>query len=145
MMWHQNVKVKRLSDSAVIPKYAKNGDAGLDLIATSKTLNELFIEYGTGLAFEIPEGYVGLVFPRSSISKYHLDLANSVGVIDSSYRGEVMVRFKKTLDRPYANVYNIGDKICQLIIIPYPSIELTQVDELSNTERGSGGFGSTGA
>ncbi len=138
------INVKKLNDQAVIPKYAKSGDAGLDLIATSKTETELFVEYGTSLAFEIPEGYVGYIFPRSSISKYHLDLANSVGVVDSGYRGEVMVRFKKTLDRPHANLYNVGDKVCQLIVMPYPKVELVEVSDLSNTERGSGGFGSSG-
>lgn len=139
-----NIKIKKLRPEATIPKYAKSGDAGLDLIATSKTETELYIEYGTGLSFEIPDNHVGLIFPRSSISKYHLNLANSVGVVDSGYRGEVMVRFKKTLDRPHANMYNVGDRVCQLIVMPFPKVKLVEVEELSDTERGDGGFGSSG-
>lgn len=138
------VKIKRLSDNAVVPKYAKSGDAGLDLVATSKDENEMFVEYGTGLALELKDGYVGLLYPRSSISKYHLVLANSVGVIDSGYRGEIKVRFKKTSNNAYETLYNVGDKICQLIVMPFPKIELEEVTELTNTERGAGGFGSSG-
>lgn len=138
------VKIKKLNESAVIPKYAKSGDAGLDLTATWKQENSLYVEYGTGLAIEIPEGYVGLLFPRSSISKYHLSLANAVGVVDENFRGEICLRFKKTIDNSYENIYNVGDKVAQLIIMPYPQIELVEVDDLSTTERGSGGFGSSG-
>lgn len=138
------VKVKKLNENAVIPKYAKDGDAGMDLVATSVTENDLYIEYDTGLAFEIPEGYVGLVFPRSSLSKYHLSLANAVGVVDSGYRGSVTARFKKTLDQAHANKYNVGDKIAQIIIMPYPTIEFEETDSLSSTERGAGGYGSSG-
>lgn len=139
------VKMKRLTKDAVIPKYAKEGDAGLDLVSTSKDENEMFVEYGTSLAMEIPEGYVGLIFPRSSISKYHLSMANAVGVVDSGYRGEVKVRFKKTSTNAYETLYNVGDKVCQLIVLPYPNIEVEEVTDLSNTERGAGGFGSSGA
>ena len=139
------INIKRLNENAVIPQYAKDGDAGCDLVATSKTETELYIEYGTSLAFEIPEGYVGLVFPRSSISKYHLDLANSVGVVDSGYRGEVTARFKKTSNTAYQTIYNVGDKICQLIVLPYPKIEFLETQELTKTVRGAGGYGSTGA
>lgn len=138
------IKTKKLHENAIIPTYAKDGDAGLDLTATSIEENTLFVEYGTSLAVEIPEGYVGFIFPRSSISKYHLSLANAVGVIDSGYRGEIKVRFKKTLDMPHANVYNVGDKVCQLIVMPYPRVTLEEVDELSDTERGVTGFGSSG-
>jgi dUTP pyrophosphatase len=138
------LKVKKLTETATIPFYSKKGDAGLDLIATSKEENAMFVEYGTGLAFEIPPGFVGYIFPRSSISKYHLSLANSVGVIDSGYRGEVKVRFKKTTNSLYETLYNVGDKVCQLIVMPVPIVELEQVEELSNTERGAGGFGSSG-
>jgi dUTP pyrophosphatase len=138
------VKIKKLNNLAVVPSYAKSGDAGLDLTATSRTENSLYVEYGTSLALEIPDGFVGLVFPRSSISKYHLCLANAVGVVDSNYRGEVMLRFKKTIDNSYEHIYNVGDRVGQLIIMPYPSIELVEVDDLSATVRGSGGFGSSG-
>ena len=139
------LKIKKLNDNATTPFYSKPGDAGMDLVATSKDENAMFIEYGTGLAMELEDGYVGLIFPRSSISKYHLDMANSVGVIDSGYRGEVKVRFKKTSTNAYETVYNVGDKICQLIVMPFPKVEIEEVAELSNTERGAGGFGSSGA
>jgi dUTP pyrophosphatase len=137
------VKIKRLHKDAVIPSYAKAGDAGLDLVATSIiSFDKEQVTYGTGIAIEIPEGYVGLVFPRSSIRKYEQYLSNSVGVIDSGYRGEIQATFNS---RYYADLkYKVGDKIAQILIMPYPSIEFEETDELSSTERGDGGFGSTG-
>jgi len=136
------IKIKKLNQAVTIPQYAKDGDAGLDLIATKIMWEtDKDITYGTDIALEIPYGYVGFIFPRSSIRKYGLVLANSVGVIDSGYRGEVQISFKKTSQISH---YNIGDKIAQLIILPYPQIELIEAEELSNTERGSDGFGSTG-
>lgn len=170
------VKVKKLNENAVIPSYAKPGDAGMDLVATSRVFDKYGnVEYGTGLAMEIPEGYVGLIFARSSISKQDLSLANAVGVIDSGYRGEIKFKFKPTLsymdfgatedvhgvgkesdtfdyvgiagdiqkDSIKASIYKVGDRIGQIIIMPYPSIQLVESDELSDTERGAGGFGST--
>jgi dUTP pyrophosphatase len=137
------VNVKKLSDKAVMPQYAKPGDAGMDMTATSLIRNEVYYEYGTDIAVEIPEGYVGLLFPRSSISKTKQILANHVGVIDSGYRGEIKFRFKK-LAWDNGEVYNVGDRIGQLIIIPYPQVELVEVDELSSSDRGEGGYGSTG-
>jgi dUTP pyrophosphatase len=137
------VRFKKLSEKAVTPKYAKPGDAGMDMVATSLVKSEVFYEYGTDIAVEIPEGYVGLVFPRSSISKTKQILANHVGVVDSGYRGEIKFRFKK-LDWDNGEVYEIGDKIGQLVIIPYPTIELEEVSELSETNRGNGAFGSSG-
>jgi dUTP pyrophosphatase len=138
------VNIKKISENAVIPSYAKEGDAGLDLVATSIVNEEAFqITYGLGVAMEIPEGFVGLVFPRSSIRKYDLSLTNCVGVIDSGYRGELQATFRK--ERGVASrKYEVGDKICQIMIIPYPPIEFNEVNELSDTERGDGGFGSTG-
>jgi dUTP pyrophosphatase len=169
------VNIKKLHPDAVIPVYAKPGDAGLDLTAISKRVetgideNGEYIEYGTGLAIEIPEGYVGLVFPRSSVSKKDLFLANAVGVIDSGYRGEIKLRYKLkqqfdeliNYEHPtrmisdiieyalddrqyYANIYAVGDKVGQLIIMPYPQVELVEVSELASSDRGEGGFGSTG-
>ena len=136
------VKIKKLGPGAVIPRYAKQGDAGLDLVATSRRMDRKgFVEYGTQLALEIPTGYVGLVFPRSSISKLKMTLVNSVGVIDSSYRGEILLRFKPT--QVGHGIYEIGDKVAQLVIIPYPQVEFEEVEELDETDRGSGGFGST--
>ena len=148
------VKVKKLNENAVIPIYAKSGDAGLDLTATSKFFDAYGnICYGCGLAFEIPQGYVGLVFPRSSVSKKQISLSNAVGVIDSGYRGEVVMKFKPSLAldsgqcvteiHTYGN-YNVGDRVAQMIIMPYPNIELEESDELSETERNDGGYGSTG-
>ncbi len=151
------VKIKKLNPNAVIPSYAKIGDAGMDLVATEilKDTPEQ-ITYGIGIALEIPEGFVGLVFPRSSIRKTGLQLSNSVGVIDSGYRGEIQATFNKVFggDRFYDETklteitsndfYKVGDRIAQIMIIPYPSIQFVEADELSDSERGDGGFGSTG-
>ena len=141
------VNIKRLHPNAVIPTYAKEGDAGMDLVATS-VISETHtqITYGLGIALEIPNGFVGLVFPRSSIRKTRLQLSNSVGVIDSGYRGELQATFNKittTLENQ-KNDYKVGDRIAQIMIIPYPSIDFQEVEYLSNTQRGEGGFGSTG-
>jgi len=137
------IKVKKLHPEAVIPVYAKQGDAGLDLTAISEEWNEdnTMVTYGTGLAIEIPEGYVGLLFPRSSVCKTTLNLSNSVGVIDSGYRGEIMFKFRYIEE---GMVYDVKDRVGQLLILPYPSIELEEAEELSSTERGKGGYGSTG-
>jgi dUTP pyrophosphatase len=138
------INIKKINPNAVTPTYAKVGDAGMDLVATKIISNGTFdVTYGTGLAMEIPEGFVGLVFPRSSIRNTELTLSNSVGVIDSGYRGEIQATFKKTngLD---SIAYRVGDRICQIMIIPHPTIEFEEVNELNNTERGEGGFGSTG-
>lgn len=151
------VNVKKLDSNAVLPTYAKHGDAGMDLTATSKSYDEHGnVVYGTGLAFEIPAGYVGLLFPRSSNTKKDLILGNSVGVIDSGYRGEVVFKFKLTMNcqkfekAKYdgangfdLDAYSVGDRIGQIIIMPYLQIEFNLVDELSTTDRGVGGFGST--
>jgi len=140
-----NIKIKKLHPNAVIPSYSKEGDAGLDLIAVTMTsVNEEnygYLEYDTGISMEIPEGHVGLVFPRSSISHTGLILANAVGVVDSNYRGPIKCRFKAI---PNSNVYNSGDRVAQLIILPIPQVTFEEVEELSTTERGSKGFGSTG-
>lgn len=128
------------------PSYAKNGDAGIDLIAVKVIKEEVDqIIYDTGVSLEIPLGYVGLVFPRSSIRKKSLLMTNSVGVIDSGYRGNIQCTFNKTetcIDDSYK--YVIGDRICQLVIIPYPKINLIPVKSLSKTDRGVSGHGSTG-
>ena len=137
------VKIKKLHQDAVIPSYAKHGDAGVDLysIRMDKDKNRNDVHY-TGLAIEIPEGYVGLLFPRSSISKTSCCLRNSVGVIDSGYRGEIMLKFGFSSN---LGCYKVGDRVGQLIIMPYPQVQFEEVEELSDTDRGSGGFGSTGA
>lgn len=179
------IKIKKLNEKAVIPTYAHATDAGLDLTATSVKRDftkDVFI-YGTGLAIEIPKGYVGLLFPRSSNRNTEAYMTNHVSVIDAGYRGEVMVCYKNRTATTIAdeisdiatdgyelidknNIYSghdtlvetilennrnaikqpyeVGDRIAQLIIIPYPCIEFEEVDELSDSDRGTNGHGSTG-
>lgn len=167
------VKFKKLVPEAVIPSKAHSSDAGFDMVATKVNITENYVEYETGIATAIPEGHVGLLFPRSSNSKKDLLLANSVGILDSSYRGDIKFRFKrilmpiiqdeittssindvstsacdtkKTPRLIYRDdyIYQVGDRIGQLIIMPYPEIQFTEVDELDQTDRGKGGFGSSG-
>lgn len=140
------VKFKRLNDLAVLPTFARKGDAGMDLVATSFSVDEFgnFV-YGTGIAGEIPDNYVGLIFPRSSVTKYGFIMANCVGVWDSGYRGEVFVKFKKLVNENGSEeVYKIGDKIAQVVFLELPKIEVLEVENLSKSERGEGAFGSTG-
>jgi dUTP pyrophosphatase len=138
------VKVKKLDSSAVVPTYSKVGDAGMDLTITREIENTTFsVSYGFGIAMEIPKGFVGLIFPRSSIRNQDLILSNCVGVIDSGYRGELQATFKKTYGLDSIK-YKVGERGAQIVILPYPTIYMTEVPELSNTERGDGGFGSTG-
>lgn len=135
------INIKKLNEKAVIPSYARKGDAGLDLVAIKREkINHTYIKYGTGISIEIPKGYVGYIFPRSSCYKQRQLMSNSVGVIDSGYRGEITVVMQ---GNPIES-YNVGDRIAQLIIMPYPTIEFEEVDSLSETERGEGGYGSTG-
>jgi dUTP pyrophosphatase len=148
------INIMTLDDKAVVPKYAKDGDAGLDLTATSFKQDEYGnVVYGTGLAMEIPEGYVGLIFPRSSNSKKDLYLTNHVGVVDSGYRGEIMFKFRptpqltassKTHDYGKAGIYGVGERVGQMVIMPYPQIEFNPVLVLSDSDRGTGGYGSSG-
>lgn len=141
------VKIKKLVENAVIPTYAKEGDAGLDLHAISYECTENGHVYGTGISIEIPKGYVGLVFPRSSNRRTQAYLTNSVGVIDSGYRGEIMVTYKNrsTLqDNAQFAPYKVGERVAQLIIVAYPEIKFVEVEDLSETERGTGGHGHTG-
>jgi dUTP pyrophosphatase len=138
------IKVKKLDPNAVVPSYSKVGDAGMDLTITKEIENTSFsVSYGFGIAMEIPKGFVGLVFPRSSVRNQELVLSNCVGVIDSGYRGELQATFKKTngLD---SLKYKVGERGAQIIILPYPQVFMTEVPELSDSERGEGGFGSTG-
>lgn len=163
------VQFKKLVPEAQKPKFGKPGDAGADLVAITVESVERFrdgqIVYGTGIAVEIPEGMVGLIFPRSSIRNYDLVMSNSVGVIDSGYRGEIFITFNVRSEHKILNategvdtvedilvhvenedfkIYKEGDRIAQLVIVPVPLIQYTEVDELSETERGTGGHGSTG-
>lgn len=148
-MKHIEVRIKKLVPEAVIPRYAKDGDAGMDMVATSITVTDMYIEYGTGISIEIPKGYFGDMRPRSSISNYDLILANAPGTVDSGYRGEIKFRFKKTYEKILngardAKYYNVGDKIGQIIITEFPLVVFNEVKELEESARGAGGFGSSG-
>lgn len=157
-----DVKIKKLHPDAKIPKYAHVGeDAGLDLIATTYEYVNGRHWYGTGLAVEIPSGYFGMIIPRSSINKYDLRLSNSVGILDSGYRDEIKFVFendsmlrRKLIDEPFwdefqsyciHNIYKVGDRVGQLIILPYPQINFIESNELTNSTRNNGGFGSSGS
>lgn len=138
------IKIKKLNPLAVVPKKAHQTDAGFDLHAVSKNYDDDGnVVYGCGLAFEIPEGYMGLVFPRSSNARTSLLLSNSVGVIDSGYRGEVTAKFK-SISPLHEAEYKIGERFAQIIFLPIPNVELEVVEELSDSERGIGGYGSSG-
>lgn len=141
------IKFKKLSDKAAMPVKANSTDAGFDLTVTNITteLNEcgqLLIVYHTDLSMEIPEGYFGQIMPRSSIAKKSLRLTNSCGVIDSGYRGEIIAKFIATTDVVPA-VYKVGDKFAQLLILPVPDVTFVESEELSESTRGEGGYGST--
>lgn len=154
------VEFKKLHSEAVIPTKANEGDAGFDLtgigysVKTDDSSGVTFIEYSTGIAVKIPKGYVGILAPRSSISsRTDLFLANSVGVIDSGYRGEIRFRFKTNLSKPHtpsftvAKIYDVPERIGQLLIMPLANLRAHEVSEFSPDEdntRGTGGFGSTG-
>lgn len=137
------IKFKKLVVWAVAPKQAKKGDAGFDMTATSVERIGLFkYRYGTGIAMEIPEGYEGEIRPRSSVHKTGMILSNCVGTIDSGYRGEIMAVFWKIpfIGKPY----QVGDRIMQILIKPVPDVKFMESETLSKTERGTGGYGSSG-
>lgn len=138
------IKIKKIHPDAIIPVYAHGKeDACFDLTAVSRDIRYAcgVVKYDIGLAFEIPVGYVGLVFPRSSVSNKDLILSNSVGVIDSGYRGSVSAVFRIV---SMMNIYEIGERVAQMMIIPVPHVEFEEVEELSESERKDGGYGSTG-
>ena len=139
------VKIKKLNEQAVVPKYASESAAGVDLHSTSS----MTIEPGTckliptGLAMAIPNGWFGAIHPRSGLAvKRGLRLANGCGIIDADYRGEVLVALYNDNQEPQS--LEVGERIAQMIIMPCPRVNYIEVDELDETERGSGGFGSTG-
>ena len=167
------VGYKKLVPEAQAPFQKYITDAGYDLSAVSVTETEDYVEYGTGIALEIPTGMVGLVFPRSSVTGKDLMLKNCVGVIDSQYRGEVRCRFAKVVSGMFRNgemekgnffgkkiiykiidiiiflprhlkVYEVGDRVCQIIFLTLPELKLIEKQELSDTDRGVQGFGHTG-
>ncbi|MCQ2219767.1 MAG: dUTP diphosphatase [Prevotella sp.] len=141
-----DIKIKKLNENAVIPFYASKNAVGMDLTATSKKWddNSQVWDYGFGLAMEIPEGYGGFIFPRSSVYKSGLSLSNCVGVIDPDYRGEISAKFREVNWKNENSRYEVGDRIAQIIFIETTKVNFVEVDELSNTERGEGGHGSTG-
>lgn len=141
------IKVKKMHPDAQLPKQANSSDAGYDLVAIDDGVySNKYIEYDTGLSIEPPEGYHTEIYPRSSISKYDLILANGIGLVDYSYRGNIKLRFKFTgsgTDDSLKLRYKKGDKIGQLVIRKTEHLEFIEVNDLSETERGTGGFGST--
>lgn len=138
-----DVKIRKVHPDAVIPFRAHATDAGMDVIAISMEMTEDYIEYDTGLQFQLPEGYAMLIFPRSSNSKKDLLLCNSVGILDAGYTGNLKLRFKLTTEGYTEKIYNPGDKVGQIMIIPYPEINFIETEVFNETERGDGGFGST--
>ena len=149
---NKEVEIKIKLDDYIgieLPKYSHNGDACVDIkcaaIDTISEENTIIIH--TGIHVELPENYVMLILPRSSNCKTPLYMPNSVGVIDSGYRGEILVKYKAP-DRltfiNYKDYYKVGDRVAQAIVLPYPTIKFTQVDNLTESSRGNGGFGSTG-
>ena len=140
------IKFKKLTSAAKSPTRAHESDAGFDFYASDDYSIRVggesvySVVYPTGIAVEIPPGYFGAMFPRSSIRDIGLSLCNSVGVIDSGYRGEIMFSFYEVGFKKY----QAGDKIGQLVILPLPQVELVEVDELSASDRGEKGLGSTG-
>jgi len=154
------IKYKKLSPEAKTPLRVFDVDAGFDLYSISKEETPDYIEYHTGIAFEIPVGYAGFLFPRSSVTKYDLMLKNSIGLIDATYRGEIKCRFKKiiggeindinilknkiTIDFSNAKIFEAGERIAQIVFMEIPEVTLVEALELSETERGEGGYGHTG-
>ena len=155
------VKIKRLSDTAIVPTYGSEKAAGMDLYADigytttsyadgTRTVPDFITiqphevaKIGCGFAFQPPEGYAGYIYARSGLAtKRHLRPGNCVGVADEDYRGEYIVPLFNDGDE--AQIIHHGDRIAQLIFMPYEQALLTEVDELDETDRGSGGFGSSG-
>lgn len=138
------IRVKKLHSAAGLPKKAKDNDACWDLVCTEAHTEAGLVVYRTGLAIAIPEDHVGLIFPRSSISNTDLLLANSIGVIDPGYTGEIVLKMRVLPTSGRACEYGPGERVGQLMIIPRPYLEFEEVEELPRSERGLGGFGSTG-
>lgn len=139
-----NVKLKRLHKDAVLPKKANKTDAAFDFTAVTETIDPMTrtFTYTLGWAIEIPEGHVGMLFPRSSILTKDISLGNAVGIIDSGFRGEMTAKFKPQITR--AKKYDVGDRVVQLLIMPIPEVEFVEVKELSASDRGEKGWGSSG-
>lgn len=138
-----NIKVKKLVPNAILPVKAHAEDAGFDLTATSVEYKGNQLIVGTGLATSFPKGYMLCLYPRSSIYKTGLQLANSVGIVDCLYTGEIKAIFN-IINPDKEKHYKVGDRCCQAVLIKLPETVMTEVSELEETTRGSGGFGSTG-
>lgn len=139
------IRFKKLSETAVAPFQGSKFAAGFDLTVDELEFSNDQIKYNSNIAVEIPEGYVGLLFPRSSVYKHHILLTNSVGVIDSDYRGPIKAVFQREeAIRCKISGYRVGERFAQLIIVQNPSVKYIESDTLSETERGDKGYGSTG-
>lgn len=154
------IKIKRLSEKAIVPTKAFQTDAGFDMTAISMEYDVYGnVVYGFGWAFDIPEGYVGLLFPRSSCSHYDMSMPNSIGVIDAGYHGEVKAKYRPTSTMPVrgsqtdcvevynsnkSDIFKVGDKVAQMVIVELPKVNFTEVEELPQSARGEGGWGHTG-
>ena len=143
------LKVKRLTETAILPTFGDPDAAGCDLYADLNGENSIIVRpeslvaISTGIACEFPEGYFGMVVPRSSVgTKRGLVLANTVGIIDNSYRGDIMMIFRNASDD--TQEIHHGERLAQMILLPYVKYSIEDTDTLSETERGEGGFGSTG-
>lgn len=136
------LKIKKFTATAVMPFYATDGSAAFDLTVDRRDVTELGqVKVYFGVGFEIPEGYVGIIAPRSSVCNTAFSLANSIGVIDSDYRNEVSAVFDIVRG---GSQYEIGKQAAQMIIMPFVSCNIVEVSELNKTDRGEGGYGSTG-
>jgi dUTP pyrophosphatase len=122
---------------------AHPSDAGFDLTAVSveEDRKRNIVTYHTGISVSLPEGYFGLLCPRSSVYKHQLQLANGLGIIDQGYHGELI--FKYRIVQPHISRYPVGERVGQLVVVPYPELELEEVDEFEDSDRGTGGFGSS--
>lgn len=141
------LKFKKLNEKAVLPTRAHSTDAGLDLTTYGFTQEvdasgKLVLVYHTGLAVEIPEGHMGLIFMRSSVASKSLTLTNAVGIIDRFFSGEITLKFKVTTDS-IPTVYQEGERIGQLVVVPYPQFDPVFVDEIAEGDRGANGYGSS--
>ena len=138
------IKFKKLHPDAVIPTKAHSTDAGWDLTAISveEDRKRDVVTYHTGIAVGLPENHFALLCPRSSVYKHQLQLANGLGIIDQGYHGELIFKFR--IVQPHISRYTVGERVGQLVVVPMPVLEAEEVDELEETERGDGGFGSSG-
>lgn len=137
------LKIKKLNENAKVPNFAHDDDAGMDLFCSEEITLESHVptQVSTGIALEIPEGHVGLIWDKSGLS-HKFALKTLGGVIDSGYRGEIKVGMFNLGKE--SHIFNVGDKVAQILIQKVEHPEILEVDELDNTERGEGGFGSTG-